>query len=58
MSEKKIETPVEKKVEAPKKKSVDVNAFINRKLKDINELGKPALAKVLADRVRKNRKEN
>lgn len=49
----------EKKVEAePKKaeKKVDVNAFVNRKLKDINELDNPALAKELADRVRKNRR--
>lgn len=61
MSEKKDKTPVD---EAPKKnlekevKKVDVDAFIQRKLKDINELGKPAKAKALASRVIRNRKEN
>lgn len=62
MSKEKVEVPVEEKVEKvepPKKeKKVDVNGFINRKLKDINEMDKPATAKALADRVRKNGKEN
>lgn len=62
MSKEKVEVPVEeeiKKAEPPKKeKKVDVNGFINRKLKDINEMDKPATAKALADRVRKNGKEN
>ena len=61
MSKEKVEVPVEeiKKAETPKKeKKVDVNGFINRKLKDINEMDKPATAKALADRVRKNGKEN
>jgi len=57
MGKKKEEYPVEEvKKEEPKK--VDINAFINRKLKDINELGKPAKAQVLARRVIRNRKEN
>lgn len=66
-----IETPVEEVVEEiveevveekpekkPIKKKVDVDAFINRKLKVINEMTNKAQAKVLAERVIANRKEN
>lgn len=55
MSKEKVEVPVEEKKVPKNEKKVDVNAFINRKLKDINELDNPALAKSLADKVRKNR---
>lgn len=66
-----IETPVEEVVEEiveevvevkpekkPMKKTVDVDAFINRKLKVINEMTNKAQAKALAERVIANRKEN
>lgn len=44
-----------KEKEAPVKK-VDVNAFIARKLKDINELENEAKAEFLAARVLNNRR--
>ena len=50
-----VEVKPEKK---PMKKTVDVDAFINRKLKVINEMTNKAQAKVLAERVISNRKEN
>lgn len=46
-----------KKEETPKKKEeVDVNAFISRKLKPINEMGETASAKFLAQRVLENKR--
>lgn len=56
MAKKKEEMPVEEKAVAPKK--VDIEAFISRKLKDINELGNHARSQALARRVIRNRKEN
>ena len=45
-----------KEKEAPKKQEVDVNAFISRKLKSINEMGETASAMFLAQRVLDNKR--
>lgn len=44
-----------KEKETPERK-VDVNAFVARKLKDINEIENEALAKFLAERVLNNKR--
>ena len=47
---------VEKKTETKKTPAVDVDAFVARKLKDINELENEAKAKFLATRVLDNKR--
>ena len=58
MAEKKKTAEIVEAVDPKAEKPVDTEAFIQRKMKAINEMQNKATARYLADRVIKNRKGN
>lgn len=56
MADEKVKAEKAKKAEIPVDEPIDVEAFINRKLKAINKMANKAKAKSLANRVMNNKR--